>query len=161
MDEIDRGFIDFYQNVGKAYGMDSLMAALFARVYIEPGEMGMSELAEETGYSLASVSNKIRQLEPSGLISRNTKPGTRKVYVHADKDILKIAMGQLLRTRANETQPAAIEIPRMIERFEKEELSEKQQEKLEILRRYHRDMLKLDSVLEEMLEKLETLSREA
>ena len=42
-----------------------------------------------------------------------------------------------------------------------EELSEKQQGKLEILRRYHRDMLKLDSVLEEMLEKLETLSREA
>lgn len=161
MDEIDREFIAFYQNVGKAYGMDSLMAALFARVYIEPGEMGMSELAEETGYSLASVSNKIRQLEPSGLISRNTKPGTRKVFVHADKDILKIAMGQLLRTRANETQPAAIEIPLMIERFEKEELSEKQQEKLGILRRYHRDMLKLDSLLEEMLDKLEKLSREA
>ncbi len=161
MDDIDREFIDFYQNVGKAYGMDSLMATIFARVYIEPGEMGMSELAEETGYSLASVSNKIRQLEPSGLISRSTKPGTRKVYVHADKDILKIAQGQLLRTRANETQPATIEIPRMVERFEKDELSEKQQEKLEILRRYHRDMLKLDSLLEEMLEKLETISREA
>jgi len=161
MDEIDREFIDFYQNVGKAYGMDSLMAALFARVYIEPGEMGMSELAEETGYSLASVSNKIRQLEPSGLISRNTKPGTRKVYVHADKDILKIAHGQMLRARVNETQPAAIEVPRMIERFEMEELSEIQKEKLEILRRYHRDMLKLDSLLEEMLVKLETLSRDA
>ncbi|MCQ1534204.1 MarR family transcriptional regulator [Methanosarcina sp. KYL-1] len=161
MDEIDREFIAFYQNVGKAYGMDSLMATIFARVYVEPGEMGMSELAEETGYSLASVSNKIRQLEPSGLITRNTKPGTRKVYVHSDKDILRIALGQLVRTRASETQPAAIEIPRMIERFEKEELSEKQQEKLEILRRYHRDMLKLDSLLEEMLEKLEKLSRQA
>jgi DNA-binding transcriptional regulator GbsR (MarR family) len=159
MDEIDREFIAFYQNVGKGYGMDSLMATIFARVYIEPGDMGMSELAEETGYSLASVSNKIRQLEPSGLITRSTKPGTRKVYVHSDKDILKIALGQLLRTRANETQPATIEIPRMVERFENEELSEKQQGKLEILRRYHRDMLKLDSVLEEVLEKLEKLSR--
>ncbi|KKH99975.1 hypothetical protein EO95_08470 [Methanosarcina sp. 1.H.T.1A.1] len=160
MDQIDREFINYYQRVGKAYGMDSLTATIVARLFIEPGEVSMKELAEETGYSLASVSNKIRQLEPSGFIVRGTKPGTRKVYVRANKDILRVAIGQLIRAQAGEIQPATIEIPRMIEHYQNEDLSEAQKEKIEILKRYHRDMLKLDNILEEVIEKLENLNRE-
>lgn len=68
MDQIDREFINFYQRVGKAYGMDSLTSTIVARLFIEPGEASIKKLAEEIGYSLASVSNKVRQLAPSGFM---------------------------------------------------------------------------------------------
>jgi DNA-binding transcriptional regulator GbsR (MarR family) len=160
MDQIDREFISFYQRVGKAYGMDSLTSTIAARLFIEPGEVSIKELAEETGYSLASVSNKVRQLEPSGFIVKRTKPGTRKIYVRANKDILRVAIGQLIRTQAGEIQPAIIEIPHMIEQYQNEDLSDAQKEKIEILKRYHKDMLKLNIILEEMMEKLENMSQE-
>lgn len=50
MDQIDREFINFYQRVGKAYGMDSLTSTIVARLFIEPGEVSIKELAEETGF---------------------------------------------------------------------------------------------------------------
>ncbi|WP_229387682.1 HTH domain-containing protein [Methanosarcina sp. DH2] len=160
MDQIDREFINFYQRVGKAYGMDSLTSTIVARLFIEPGEVSIKELAEETGYSLASVSNKVRQLEPSGFIVKRTKPGTRKIYVRADKDVLRVAIGQLIRTQAGEIQPVITEIPHMIEHYRNEDLSEVQQKKIEILKRYHKDMLKLDILLEEMISKLENMNQE-
>ncbi|MDD3042964.1 MAG: hypothetical protein PHW56_08485 [Methanosarcinaceae archaeon] len=160
MDSIDRDFIAFYQSVGKAYGMDTLTSTLFARLFIEPGEIGMSELAEETGYSLASVSNNIRKFELSGLVMKRTKPGTRKIYVEADKNVLKIAFRQFQQFREYQALPVSLEIPRLLEKYEKEELNERQRAKLEILKHYYKDMLKLDTLIEGMLEKLEILSRE-
>ncbi|WP_292484890.1 hypothetical protein [Methanohalobium sp.] len=59
MDSIDQGFIKFYQEVGKANSMDELPATLFARLFIEPDEIAMNELAEETRYTLASISSEL------------------------------------------------------------------------------------------------------
>lgn len=160
MDSIDKDFIAFYQSVGKAYGMDSLASTIFARLFIEPGEIAMSELAEETGYSLASISNKLRMFELSGSVTRRTKPGTRKIYVSADKDILKVTLRQFQQFRVHHALPASVEIPHLLERYEKEDLDEQQQVKLEILRHYYEDMLKLDALILEMLDKLEKLSQQ-
>ena len=80
--------------------MDSLTSTIVARLFIEPGEVSIKELAEWAVYSLASVSNKVRQLEPSGFIVKRIKPGTRKIYVRANKDVLRAGIEQLVRTQA-------------------------------------------------------------
>ena len=123
MDSIDKDFIKFYQEVGKSNGMDELTATLFARLFIEPGEIAMNELAEETGYSLASVSNKIKFLEISGYLVRKKKPGTKKVYLYGRKEILDVVIEQISNARNNEIRKAKTEIPSMIERYNNQDLS--------------------------------------
>jgi len=155
MDPIDEEFIAYYQKVGKACGFDDLAATIFARLFLEPGEIAMSDLAEETGYSLASISNKLKILEHTGLISRRTKPGTRRVYISVNKGIMKVFIWQLQQVRSEQTQPAMADIPRIISRFENEDLPEEQKEKLATLKRYYDDMTKIDLVIDEIIKKLQ------
>lgn len=155
MDKIDKAFIDFYKPIGKAYGMDDLTASIFARLFIEPGEISMSELAAETGYSLSSISNKVKLLEPTGFVTRQTKPGTRKVYLYTRKNILDILMWQLNRVRLNEIERAKTKIPPLVTHHDEKSLTDVQKEKIAILKQYHDDLMKFDDVLNEILEKLE------
>jgi DNA-binding transcriptional regulator GbsR (MarR family) len=155
MDSIDQDFITFMQEVGKAQGMDSLAATIFARLFIEPGEIAMSDLAEETGYSLASISNKLKLLERTGFITRRTRPGTRKVYLSADKDTLKVFVWQLKQLQAVQARPVLEEIPRIVARYESEPLAEVQREKLRIMERYCEDMRLIDGMIADLIARLE------
>lgn len=85
MDSIDKAFIKFYREVGNANGMDELTSTLFARLFIEPDVIAMNELAEETGYSLASISNKIKFLEVSGYVVRKKNRVPKKCIFMAAK----------------------------------------------------------------------------
>lgn len=157
MDSIDKDFIKFYQEVGKANGMDELTATLFARLFIEPDEIAMNKLAEETGYSLASISNKIKFLEVSGYVVRKKKPGTKKVYLYGRKEILDVVIEQISNARNNEIRKAKTEIPSMLERYKNQDLSESQTQKLSILKGYYYDLMKIDDVLEDMVRKIEEI----
>lgn len=157
MDSIDQDFIKFYQEVGKANGMDELTATLFARLFIEPDEIAMSELAEETGYSLASISNKIRFLEISGYVVRSKKPGTKKIYLYGRKEILDVVIEQISNVRTNEIKKAKSEIPSIIEHYNSENLNESQKQKITILRGYYNDLLKIDDIFEDMVKKIEEI----
>ena len=91
MKELDKKVVELYQEMGKAQGIqDPLLMELFARIYIEPEPIAMEELAKETRYSLASVSNKVKILSLSMHIKKVKKPGSKKVYFYMEKDIMNI-----------------------------------------------------------------------
>ena len=155
MTHLEEDFIRAFQTgIGGVGEKDALASWIFARLYIEPGEMAMAALAEEAGYSLASVSNKVRALEQSGCIVRRTRPGTRKVYVSAHKDITGVFMRQLEQIRRTQTLVMMRELPPMIERYEREDMSAEMAEKIALLRGMYEDMATIDGIITEMQERL-------
>ena len=80
MTELEKKFIEFYQNIGRGYGLDSLFLTIFAKLYISPEETAMDDLVGETGYSLASISNKVKELENAGLVRKTKRPGRKKIH---------------------------------------------------------------------------------
>jgi len=152
---LEDDFIRMFQTgIGGANGLDALSSWLMARLYIEPGEMAMAALAEEAGYSLASVSNKCRMLERAGCIVKRTRPGTRKVYVYAHKDLIGTFMRQLEQIRHTQTLVVKKEIPSMIGRYRTDDMPPEMAERIALLQGMYDDMMTIDDCIRGMLERL-------
>ena len=75
MEQLNNKIVELFQEMGRGQGMtDSLIMDLFARLYMSPEPVAMEDLAKQTGYSLASVSNKIKMLAPMMQIKKTRKP---------------------------------------------------------------------------------------
>ena len=114
MEPLDQQFTDFYRVIGKSYNLDDLTSMIYARLFIDPEEVAMEDLAKETGYSLASISNKLKILETCGVVVRRTRPGTRKVFVYSQKDMMKIVLSSFVLYQQGEVVMVQTEIPRLL-----------------------------------------------
>jgi HTH-type transcriptional regulator, osmoprotectant uptake regulator len=159
MDAIDKLFVDFYCNVGKGVGADSLMSTIIAILYLEPKEMAMEQLAKKTGYSLASISNKARLLEGMGMIRKVKKPGTKKVYLYMEKDMGKIMKEHLIKKQEHLITYAKKSLPDIIKASKKSAKSDVQKEKVKILQGYYKHMLKFENLINSMLKELDKLEK--
>ena len=155
MESIDRQFIEFYRAIGRSYGFDDLTTLIYARLFIDPDEIAMEDLAKETGYSLASVSNKLKVLETSGVVTRRTRPGTRKVYVYADKDMRKSMISFFVQYQKGEVVRVKEEIPRMIEELEEKNLGNREKAQAGILKKYYNDTVALDRIITQLMTTLD------
>ncbi|MGM5481371.1 MAG: GbsR/MarR family transcriptional regulator [Nanobdellota archaeon] len=73
----------------KAQGAPRVGAKIISIAFTEPEDQSLEELAEKTNYSLATVSNTVRNLEGLRVIERMRKPGSKKIYVKPQRDFIK------------------------------------------------------------------------
>lgn len=143
---IDEDFMEFAVKVGRGINLDQLSSKLTGILYIEPTEISMEDLAKKTGYSLASISNKMKILVGTGIVERRKKPGSKKVYYYMDKNLHKV-MHKMMRVMfENEIQSAKDMIPPMIKKYEKTKLTEIEQKKLKNIKYYHKQMLEFEEM---------------
>lgn len=157
--ELDKEFIEFYQTIGRLQGIDTPLSTIVAVLYLEPKEISMEDLAKKTGYSLASISNKIKMLEPIGFVKRIRKPGTKKVFLYMDKNFLNIWKKSLIMKQESVINLAKEKIPEIIKKHKGKKLSEEQKNKLKLLENYYNQMKKFEIVVQEMLKKLNELNK--
>jgi len=153
--ELDDEIIEFYRTAGRMQGIDDSLATILGTLYLEPGEMSMEELAKKTGYSLASISNKIKMLEPSGIIRRVRKPGTKKIFLYAEKDIMRIMKKTLVMKQESVIKLAKERIPFIIRKYKNKKLTEEQKNKLRIIENYYKGILRFEGIIKEILRKLD------
>ena len=90
MDDITKSLGDYFAKILLVHGIkDSSLAILLAVLYLEPNEISMEDLAKKTGYSLASISIKLKSLEYFFMVKKYTKPKSKRVYVYMEKDFTK------------------------------------------------------------------------
>jgi len=157
MDDIDKDFIEMYRGFGTAMGLDNLFITLFAKLYIEPEELAMDELAKETGYSLASVSNKIKMLEAMGIVKRTRKPGSKKIFLYAEKDFLKMTKNHLVKKEENCINFVKAKLPDIIKKYKNKVKTERAKGKLRILENYYNQILKFESLIANIRKEIEKL----
>jgi DNA-binding transcriptional regulator GbsR (MarR family) len=155
MEPLDRQFIEFYRAIGRSYSFDDLTTLIYARLFIDPDEVAMEDIAKETGYSLASVSNKLKLLETCGVVIRRTRPGTRKVYVYAEKDMMKMMVSFFIQYQQGEVVLVRSGIPRMLEGLKGKKLGKREKAQKAILEKYYADTLKFDEMVTRFLEQLD------
>jgi len=150
MHDFEREFIDFQVELAKNSGMDPLVSRIFMILFIEPGELSMEELAEKTGYSLASVHNKLKLLEKVGHLKKIKKPGTKKVFYYMEKDMMKTFRDMLENTYHQHIEPAKEFLPKLIEKYRKSKLTESEKKKLDIIIQYHKQLLKMEKIVQKI-----------
>lgn len=151
MEPLDRQFTEFYRTIGKSYNFDDLTTLIYARLFIDPDEVAMEDLAKETGYSLASISNKLKLLETCGVVTRRTRPGTRKIYVYAEKDMMKMMMSFFVQYQQGEAVRVKEEIPRMLEALKGKKLRKREKGQAAILKKYYNDTIALDRMITQLM----------
>ncbi len=156
MEKIDQEFIELLKYLTKIHGADDLTALLTAKVFLEPGEVAMEDLAKETGYSLASISNKTKLFEQAGIFKRITKPGTKKVFFSMEKDVSRMIMGMFLK-EMEAVSVAKTKLPDILKKYKSQARTEKEKQKLKIIEHYYSDILKFGKLMQEFIQKLAKL----
>jgi DNA-binding transcriptional regulator GbsR (MarR family) len=156
---LENEIIEFFQAATKLQGGDESLGTIFGILYTEPSEISMEDLAKKTGYSLASICNKVRMFETTGMIKRSRKPHTKKIFVSVEKDCMQMIKKIMLMKQESVIKLAKEKIPQLIKKYSGKKLGPEQKQKLRLMENYHGEILKLEKITTEMLKKIDELER--
>ncbi|MFH1174470.1 MAG: hypothetical protein V1725_05010 [archaeon] len=151
----ERDFLQLITTAHLAHGMDELSAKLIAILFLEPKEISLEDLSKKTGYSMASISTTMKFIESFGFVERTKKPKSKKIYFLMHKDILELMRMQIEKMYTHKVQPVQQYLPGIIAAYRKQAKTKEQQEKLDIIERYHRDVLVFEKLMNDTLKRLD------
>lgn len=155
LDPITSDFIEIFNPVGRAVGVDNLTVTIMGILFIEPHEISMEELANKSGYSLASISQKIKTFTPLKIIKKTTHPGSRKVYLYMEKDIFETWKTQIIQTATSKLKIIKDNVPHFLETHRATAKSKSDKEKLKIINTYYYQALEFEKILKNLLIEIE------
>jgi len=91
-------FIADWGRFGTNWGINRTMAQIHALLLISPDPLSADEVMEELSISRGNANMNIRELIDWGLVQKVIRPGERKEYFSAEKDIWKVAR-QIVKER--------------------------------------------------------------
>jgi len=83
-------FLDRVNQICNKFGLNNIMAQLYAVLYLTPKPMSLNEMTEQLKISKGSVSTNIRALERYGAVRKVWVKGSRRDYYEAETDISKV-----------------------------------------------------------------------
>ena len=91
-------FIADWGRFGTNWGINRTMAQIHALLLISPDPLSADEVMEELSISRGNANMNIRELIDWGLVQKVIRPGERKEFFSAKKDIWKVAR-QIVKER--------------------------------------------------------------
>ncbi|MBP1909272.1 GbsR/MarR family transcriptional regulator [Methanolobus bombayensis] len=140
----------------KSEGFDEISSRIVGVLFIEPEEMSLEEISIETGYSLSAVSTAMKNLSQFHIIKRFKKPGSKKAFFFLDKNLAAIGAQALRMKYDNVILPSKKILPDIIKKYERDG-SDKTTSEMEIVARYYRQILKLESIVKKFLDEMENI----
>ena len=88
-------FLDRINHICNKLGLNSIMAQLYAILYLSNKTLSLDDMVERLKISKGSASVNIRTLESYGAVRRIWIRGSRKDYYEADTDIMRVVMDRV------------------------------------------------------------------
>ncbi len=136
----------------KVMGIDDFPSKLMSLLESEPKEISLGELAETTGYSLSALSTALKAMEENHLVKRFKKPGSRKVYVFMDKDLVSLYTELQKKRYEKSLMPALRKIRGIIKKYKDQD---EFQDEIELLEDFYQQLLFLEVESRKYIEALE------
>jgi len=157
METIENEMMNIFSKMTHVFGIGESATKILALLYLEPKEVAMEEIAEKTGYSLASVSNKMKIFETAGFVERVKKPGTRKVFFYMEKNLAKLNIRKLEKMKSYYLKPTLNYLPGMIKKYKEKAKTNIAKEKLEIMETYYNQLKDMEKLFDKWGKDLENL----
>lgn len=103
--EAKQQFIQAWGVFGSNWGINRTMAQIHAYLLVSSDALNADELMEGLQISRGNVNMNVRDLVNWGIVYKVLKPGDRKEYFEAEKDIWKVAMCILKERKKRELNP--------------------------------------------------------
>ena len=83
-------FIQAWGTLGSNWGINRTMAQIHALLLISPEALSAEEIRQELNISMGNANMNVRALIDWGLVYKELKPGERKEYFVAEKDMWEV-----------------------------------------------------------------------
>lgn len=98
-------FIQSWGTLGSAWGINKAMGQIHALLFISEEPLSTEDVMEELQISRGNANMNIRGLIDWGIVKKINRPGERKEYFTAGKDILELARQVSRERRRREIEP--------------------------------------------------------
>ncbi len=111
-------FIQIWGTVGVEWGINRTMAQVHALLLSSEEALTAEEVMEALSISRGNANMNLRDLIGWGLVFRENRPGERKEYFYAEKNIWEVAQRIVAERKKRELDP----MMKMLEQLQKETL---------------------------------------
>ena len=98
-------FIQSWGTLGSNWGINRTMAQVHALLLISPKALTAEEIMEELKISRGNANMNIRALIDWNLVHKELKPGERKEYFSAEKDMWEVVRQIIIHRKKKELEP--------------------------------------------------------
>ena len=105
LQEAKQEFINSWGVLGTQWGINRTMAQIHALLLVTPDPMHAEDIMEALQISRGNANMNLRDLMSWGLVDKVLKPGERREYFTAEKDIWKVSMRIIRERRKRELDP--------------------------------------------------------
>lgn len=103
--EAKEKFIQAWGALGSNWGINRTMAQVHALLLISPESLSAEEIMGELNISRGNANMNLRALIDWGLVRKEHKPGHRREFFYAEKDIWQVAQRVIDERRKRELKP--------------------------------------------------------
>ena len=98
-------FINSWGSLGSSWGVSRTMAQVHALLLLAPECLSADEIMDELKISRGNANMNIRALIDWGLVFKELKPGERKEFFIAEKDMWEVFRRILIQRKKKELEP--------------------------------------------------------
>jgi DNA-binding transcriptional regulator GbsR (MarR family) len=98
-------FIESWGSLGTNWGVNRTMAQIHALLMVACEPMCCDEIMEQLQISRGNANMNVHALMDWGLVHKVLKPGERKVYYEAEKDVMEMMKQIILNRKRRELDP--------------------------------------------------------
>lgn len=98
-------FINSWGSLGSSWGISRTMAQVHALLLLAPACLSADEIMDELKISRGNANMNIRALIDWGLVFKELKPGERKEFFIAEKDMWEVFRRILIQRKKKELEP--------------------------------------------------------
>ena len=116
LEDAKNRFVQIWGTVGVEWGINRTMAQVHGLLLISNSALTAEEVMEALSISRGNANMNLRELINWGLIYRENRPGERKEYFYAEKDVWEIAQKIVVERKKRELDP----MMKMLEQLQKD-----------------------------------------
>jgi DNA-binding transcriptional regulator GbsR (MarR family) len=105
LDEGKQKFLQSWGALGSSWGITRTMAQIHALLLISPEALSADEIMENLKISRGNANMNIRGLIDWGLVHKELKPGERKEFFVAEKDMWEVVKCIIIQRKKRELEP--------------------------------------------------------
>ena len=103
--EAKQQFIQSWGVLGSQWGINRTMAQIHALLMVSPAPLSADDIIAELQISRGNTNMNVRELMEWGIVEKVLKPGERKEFFTAEKDIWIVAMRIMKERKRREVEP--------------------------------------------------------
>ncbi|MCB0520191.1 MAG: ArsR family transcriptional regulator [Lewinellaceae bacterium] len=98
-------FLQAWGTLGSDWGINRTMAQIHALLLISPEALCVKDIMDELQISIGNANMNLRALIDWGLVYKELKPGERKEFFVAEKDIWEVVRKIIVNRKRKELEP--------------------------------------------------------